>query len=127
MATHRSPPLLLYKVPSGHPKHLLQAHRLSNGIDLDIVYISRNNPIPDRAESLYVEWWLEIIHSNRDLSAVVLLDDEMVVSCQVGTFFFRLRLHVLDSKLPCLKTCVELVSMAASRFQRKLTLWREPS
>ena len=101
---------------------LIDLHRLDNVLNLDLVTAAFEQSITLHVDSVHIEWWLEIIGSNRDLDAVVSFGDRLGVEHQVYAFLSELRLHVRDSKLSCLKTCIKLVIMAASQFQRALTI-----
>ena len=106
---------------------LIDLHRLGNVWNLDLVIAANEKSITLCADSVHIEWSLEMVGSNRDLDAVVSLGDGLDVDHQVYAFLSELRLHVRDSKLSCLKTCIKLLTMATSQFQRELTIWREPS
>ena len=101
---------------------LIDLHRLDNVLNLDLVTAAFEQSITLHVDSVHIEWWLEIIGSNRDLDAVVSFGDRLGVEHQVYAFLSELRLHVRDSKLSCLKTCIKLVIMVTSQFQRELTI-----
>ena len=122
LAIHRSSPLLLYDVHSIQMTDLIDMHRLGNVRNLDLVTAANVKSITLCADSVHIEWLLEIIGSNRDLDAVVSFGDRLGVEHQVYAFLSELRLHVRDSKLSCLKNCIKLVIMATSQFQRELTI-----
>ena len=106
---------------------LIDLHRLVSVRNLDLVTAANVKSITLHVDSVHIEWSFQTIRLNRDLGAVVSSGDGLGVDDQVSVFLFELRLQVRDTKLSCLKTCIKLLIMATSQFQRELTTWREPS